>query len=209
MSFNFKNNLIALSENKEYNESIKEWQQLTTLKKSDGRCVCNAVIKNIIYYRNVKTFNIITSGSSCTHKFLKIIKKAKENKINKKIINHINSIEYLNIDDLIKYSKECEIEYIKEEEELIKQKQRIEEEELIKQKQRIEEEELIKQKQRNEEEELIKQKQRIEEEELIKQKQRIEEFNKLNKCYQCKDSYFKKGMIAFSCGYCKLKFSIK
>ena len=173
MSFNFKNNLIALSENKEYNESIKEWRQLTTLKKSDGRCICNAVIKNIIYYRNVKTFNIITSGSSCTHKFLKIIKKAEENKINKKIINHINSIEYLNIDDLIKYSKECEIEYIKEEEELNKQKQR------------------------------------IEEEELIKQKQRIEEFNKLNKCYQCKDSYFKKGMIAFSCGYCKLKFSIK
>jgi hypothetical protein len=115
----FKEELFKFSENKDYNEALKEWFLIYTTKK-DNNCICgHHIIKNCIF-KNKHNSNIITIGSTCVKKFFnqdysdmfeikniltkyshKLLLLCKENKI-------INDFEYNFIDYLPTFKKYSE-----------------------------------------------------------------------------------------------------
>ena len=67
----FNDHLLNLSENKEIEKAIKEWQFVTKEKyeKLNRICVCQHKIKNVIYLFNILTRHTIAIGSTCFKKF--------------------------------------------------------------------------------------------------------------------------------------------
>ena len=73
--YDFKRNLLALSQSGDIDEAMKEWRIVVDTKQSfrveEERvsCICNKLIKNVFYICNFKTHKCAYAGSSCVHKF--------------------------------------------------------------------------------------------------------------------------------------------
>jgi len=112
--YKFDNNLLKLSSSKDLSEAKKEWHEVSREERDEntGVCICQRKIKNIIYMCNKTTGHIIHVGTACYDKlgFVKL-KSTDTNEIFKDIVERyiptkMNSGEYIQIDDIIKYANE-------------------------------------------------------------------------------------------------------
>jgi hypothetical protein len=112
--YKFDNNLLKLSSSKDLSEAKKEWYEVSREERDEntGVCICQRKIKNIIYMCNKTTGHIIHVGTACYDKlgFVKL-KSTDTNEIFKDIVERyiptkMNSGEYIQIDDIIKYANE-------------------------------------------------------------------------------------------------------
>jgi hypothetical protein len=111
----FKKNILKVSDSKEYNEALKEWicetPKIKLSNTIEYRCICDHIIINGIFYRNLKNKKVIIIGSKCKNKFQDYISNIP--KYNKKQIKNIFLTGfYKDIDNFPEYLKECFIEFI-------------------------------------------------------------------------------------------------
>ena len=112
--YKFDNNLLKLSSNKVLSEAKKEWHEIYSEERDEntGTCICQHKIKNIIYMCNKTTNYIIGVGTACYKKLqFDKLKPTDTNEIFKHIVEQyiptkMNSGEYIQIDDIIKYANE-------------------------------------------------------------------------------------------------------
>jgi hypothetical protein len=69
--YNFNNNLLNLSQNKNIDDAIKEWLIIYNEERSiqSGHCICQRKVKNIFYLVNKLNNNCISTGVVCCKKF--------------------------------------------------------------------------------------------------------------------------------------------
>jgi len=114
--YKFNNNLLKLSNDKNIDNALMEWQYICNDEKTDqfGLCICQHKIKNIYFMYNKITKNTISVGIDCYKKF----GFNKNNKINNYILKSVykkflKKGEYEFIDNIINYVKNIEKELIK------------------------------------------------------------------------------------------------
>ena len=106
--YNFKEHILNLSNNDDFDDALKEWIKLPELYKKlqcgSCQCICQRQIKNFYYLYNKITHKYINVGTECYKKFNFTITKKKINKLLQDILNKYAKGEYANIDDLDEYS---------------------------------------------------------------------------------------------------------
>jgi hypothetical protein len=110
--YKFDNNLLKLSSSKDLSEAKKEWHEVSREERDEntGVCICQHKIKNIIYMCNKKY--LIGVGTACYKKLeFDKLKPTDANEIFKHIVEQyiprkMNSGEYIQLDDIIKYANE-------------------------------------------------------------------------------------------------------
>jgi hypothetical protein len=111
--YNFKEHIINLSSNDEFDDALKEWIKLPELYKKlqygSCQCICQRQIKNFYYLYNKITHKYINVGTECYKKFNFTITKKKINKLLQDILNKYAKGEYSNIDDLDEYSTNIQL----------------------------------------------------------------------------------------------------
>jgi hypothetical protein len=109
-------NIYLLSNTKELKELPNEWLYIEkqSYESNIGHCICNALIKHVNYFINIKTNKYIQVGDTCKNK-LKLIDKTNKKGL-EYIINSINDMkcDYLTINNLFEYSNKIK-DYILEE----------------------------------------------------------------------------------------------
>ena len=112
--YNFKHNLIALSESKDIDTALNEWNMIN--KQPETRthsvCICQKVIKHVHYLYNVKTHKFAFVGTACVKKFNHEFKTVKSKTFRKVIMNLFGDGIYERIDDLDLYSEEVKAKVI-------------------------------------------------------------------------------------------------
>ena len=75
----FNNNLIKLSKQTNYEESIDEWIFIENIhsQQYDNNCLCGKPLKHQYYYINKTTYKIICAGKSCRQRLKRIEKEIK------------------------------------------------------------------------------------------------------------------------------------
>ena len=113
--YNFDNNLIKASYNKNISEAKNEWVVISKDIKDDksGLCICQRHVKHIIYMYNLKTKLTIMVGSKCAKKFEMQRQILPCNIIRKILSNNLIKGSYEIIDNIIIYSNNIEKQFQK------------------------------------------------------------------------------------------------
>ena len=115
MNYNFQKNLLKASESNDIMEAKTEWEMISEQKlQREVLCICNHKIKNVAYFFNSKTKNVINIGTTCKNKFgMGSIPKIKNKLILKFISEKIKNTEYGCITDIKIYCEEVQKEFYK------------------------------------------------------------------------------------------------
>ena len=108
--YNFKQNLLALSQSKDIDEALTEWRVINKNYEhlSEGKvvCICNKVIKRVHYVCNLRTNKFAYLGTACVGKFRNKLKHITNHSLRTVFMDMISDGLYDKIFDFDGYSDE-------------------------------------------------------------------------------------------------------
>lgn len=107
MTYRFTDNLQKLSHSENHDEIIREWELVNDrVIKGNGNCICNAHMKNIYYFMNSITGEVIQVAEKCKQKFNTAEGANALKNIVDKWFTNFNAVVYIQIEDLFAYSND-------------------------------------------------------------------------------------------------------
>ena len=118
-NYNFKTNLLKLSESNDIDTVLNEWRLIRYNNKNQPepietkcQCICQKIISNVFTIYNIKTDKFAYIGTSCYRKFCKNMNKTNSKVLNKVVYEYISESGYRMISDLEEYSSNIKIRTI-------------------------------------------------------------------------------------------------
>ena len=110
-SFKFYDHLFALSSQKTEDEALSEWVKVFEKVQivTNGVCICQRGIKNVVFMYNVITQHTIMVGTDCYKKFCKERSEMRKGVVEETLKRLLMKGSYTLIEDIVRYSMDVKV----------------------------------------------------------------------------------------------------